>query len=1041
LRPLKIAHVSDTHIRLFDRHIEYRQSFKDLYTQIKAFDPDFIVHTGDIAHSKTTISPEFVDLCTDFLRGLSDIQKTIILLGNHDLNLRNPDKTDAITPIIRAINSENLVVLNDSKPYALTDDVKLYPFSLLDDQRWPKTPESDDEISIALFHGCVNGVVTDSGMTLTSGDLAVEDFEAFDYALLGDIHLADQCIDETGRRAYPGSTIQQNFGEHAEKGYLEWTIRGKKDFDRVFKPVYNPRQYHTIMLEDPQLPKEANIPPNSRVRLKSTKSFDRETVKGLIREAREAYSTDFVQDNVKKAIYLETKEDSETDLREDSSSHLGLVKEFTQTLEVEDEIKEKAYKLVEEELEKVESSEGVSKFTISSLDFSGFFNYGDDNSINFKDLEGICGIFGKNYSGKTSLTETITHNLFGKLSKGAVTNLDIVNYQKNKASSEVILDVDGRTLSVKKTFEKTGKGAKKSAKGNVVAQFLDGECEVIDGETSREVSNAVSDLLGGFENYGMSTLASQFDPLPFISKKSGDRKKILYDIMGLEVCEELYSKFKEERDHYKRLLSEKDIDFDNETASIKGTIQKLESKMELLDKELGKIKGSQSKITEKIIEAKSELKALEQSSGGRIDIDLVERNIQKYERHLETVKADGIDLRRRLEETKSLLEPNYNFKAVKQKIREMEVYRDSQRKLQDDHQRTHSDLKHLMRMLEVNEKKTLNISKVPCNGELDCFYLKDAFEARGLLEENNEKKNELQKELEDLEVGKITKEELRELEDKIKNLGEDLDAQAKLQNKIDKMNNAIEEKRLQFDKFRGLLNEAKKDKENWERNQNSYELMEELDGKLTDLNMELSGFKAEQEDIEFDKNQSLKRIGGLQRDLEGLFDSEEEHKEISEKFEVYSMLSDVYSPKGFPAWVLKSRLPLVNEFINDFVDDVAGFKVELEFKKSKLNIYITDSVSKRPIELASGAEKAITSLALKVGLRKLSKLPKSDFLVLDEPGVWLDAENTQRYSDFLKRVSEEFRFILLITHMEGLKGCCDKIIEIGLKDNFAQVNF
>jgi hypothetical protein len=46
--------------------------------------PDYIVHCGDIAHTKNQISPEFVEMCSWFLKELADITTTFVILGNHD---------------------------------------------------------------------------------------------------------------------------------------------------------------------------------------------------------------------------------------------------------------------------------------------------------------------------------------------------------------------------------------------------------------------------------------------------------------------------------------------------------------------------------------------------------------------------------------------------------------------------------------------------------------------------------------------------------------------------------------------------------------------------------------------------------------------------------------------------------------------------------------------------------------------------------------------------------------------------------------------
>ena len=45
---------------------------------------------------------------------------------------------------------------------------------------------------------------------------------------MGDIHKTNQILDTEGRVRYCGSTVQQNFGETNDKGFLIWEIEDKK---------------------------------------------------------------------------------------------------------------------------------------------------------------------------------------------------------------------------------------------------------------------------------------------------------------------------------------------------------------------------------------------------------------------------------------------------------------------------------------------------------------------------------------------------------------------------------------------------------------------------------------------------------------------------------------------------------------------------------------------------------------------------------------------------------------------------------------------
>ena len=137
---MRFAHIADTHIRNLKYHFEYREIFKQLYESLKEEKVDYIIHCGDIAHTKTQISPEFVDMCREFFENLAAIAPTYIILGNHDGNLRNGSRQDALSPIVKAINNSNLFLFTLN----LTSASKLDPISF------------DDLLaSMAIFASCL----------------------------------------------------------------------------------------------------------------------------------------------------------------------------------------------------------------------------------------------------------------------------------------------------------------------------------------------------------------------------------------------------------------------------------------------------------------------------------------------------------------------------------------------------------------------------------------------------------------------------------------------------------------------------------------------------------------------------------------------------------------------------------------------------------------------------------------------------------------------------------------------------------------------
>jgi DNA repair exonuclease SbcCD nuclease subunit len=245
---LRIAHIADTHIRNYKYHREYRAVFDQIYERLRKEKPDCIVHCGDLAHTKTQLSPEYFDLATSFLKNLADIAPVYIILGNHDGNLKNTSRQDAITPIATALNHPDLHLIKNAGEVPLRRQVTFNVLSVFDEENWVE-PTNPDKINIALYHGSVAGVVTDTGWVMTHGDHHIDIFKNFDYALLGDIHKTNQILDgEIGKVRYPGSTVQQNFAESNDKGFLLWDIQDKENFTCEHIAIQNPSRSSLLNL-------------------------------------------------------------------------------------------------------------------------------------------------------------------------------------------------------------------------------------------------------------------------------------------------------------------------------------------------------------------------------------------------------------------------------------------------------------------------------------------------------------------------------------------------------------------------------------------------------------------------------------------------------------------------------------------------------------------------------------------------------------------------------------------------------------------------
>ena len=242
---MKIAHISDIHWRGLSRHEEYTRAFEFLFAKLRELRPDAIFLGGDYFHTKTAgISPEVIDKLAWMFKSFGDIAPTNVILGNHDGNLANESREDAISPIIKAMDYDRVQLYKNSTEVDIADinstEVCLCVFSCFDKTGWNKVCSVDGAINIAGFHGSVGGSTMDNGWVMpdAKAEVQLSMFDGYDFVFLGDIHKRQFLAERPDRNgvlkpyvAYPGSLIQQNFGEDEVKGFLLWDIRAKDEAD------------------------------------------------------------------------------------------------------------------------------------------------------------------------------------------------------------------------------------------------------------------------------------------------------------------------------------------------------------------------------------------------------------------------------------------------------------------------------------------------------------------------------------------------------------------------------------------------------------------------------------------------------------------------------------------------------------------------------------------------------------------------------------------------------------------------------------------
>lgn len=241
-----VIHCSDIHMRNFQRMEEYAEQLSKFTKKVeeiaKNYEPDEvrIVISGDIVHSKTTISPELIAFVSTWIRELQKIAEVIVISGNHDLMVNNLTRIDPITAIFQASQFDNAIHLDSYFNYdsgiIVEDNVTWVLYSIFNDFRRPDIEQAKkdypDNIVIGLYHGTVVGATLNNGTVMDSGQDG-DIFQGCDFVLAGDIHKRQVIKRGDTIIVYPGSLIQQTFGETiTQHGFAVWDLE-KKSYDFV----------------------------------------------------------------------------------------------------------------------------------------------------------------------------------------------------------------------------------------------------------------------------------------------------------------------------------------------------------------------------------------------------------------------------------------------------------------------------------------------------------------------------------------------------------------------------------------------------------------------------------------------------------------------------------------------------------------------------------------------------------------------------------------------------------------------------------------
>ena len=536
----KIYHIADVHVRNVTRHKEYRLVFNRLYSYIKKTKTknSLIYVAGDIVHAKTDMSPELINVVSDFFKKLADLAPTIVITGNHDCNLNNSYRLDALSPIVKALNHQNLHYLKDNGIYCISG-VHFNVMSVFDKPiDYIKADDFDGNYKIALHHGSVHNASTDAGFVLSNTHVTTNIFDGHDLVLLGDIH-KPQYLNDEKTIAYAGSLIQQNHGESLGHGIMVWDLATKKC---EFIDIPNDYGYYTYQIDDGKILNPSNkIPLRPRLRLK-VKDTDSATLKELVAKIKSEYK---VQDiSIQKINALNTNDEKKKinfgNIRDVEWQNKVITEFLADEFALDDELLDTIRHINRTVHSKLPTSTLTRNITWTpkKFEFSNMFSYGPNNTIDFSNMNGLYGVFAPNATGKSTLLDALSFACFDKCSRTKKAK-HVLNNKKSNFHCKFEFELGKYNYFIERKAKKHGNG---HVKVNVDFWRVDssGNEENLNGDQRDSTNKSIQQYLGTYDDFVLTALSLQNNNTGFIDKSQRERKELLSQFLDIDIFEQQY---------------------------------------------------------------------------------------------------------------------------------------------------------------------------------------------------------------------------------------------------------------------------------------------------------------------------------------------------------------------------------------------------------------------------------------------------------------------------------------------------------------------
>lgn len=670
------------------------------------------------------------------------------------------------------------------------------------------------------------------------------------------------------------------------------------------------------------------------------------------------------------------------------------------------------------------------------ITIQGFLAYRDRVKLDLNGVHVAC-LTGDNGAGKSSVLDAMTWALWG--SARGNTSESLIH----TGEAEMLVALEFSMNEVEYRVERTRK-AGRSGKSTLTFQQYGDDWFSITGDTIRDTQAQINNILHlDYDTFVNSALLMQGNADEFTVKTPTKRKAVLAAMLNLDSWSKLEKAAREQA----KALTLKVNEIDSKVSVMQPLADEL-SKVEIwLVNEMAKWKAIEQEL-----ETANE--KLQDSVEARILRDKLQDEIYATMKSLKDAEAEQSKIKSELSTISNVRPPGniqIDIDVAKQKASELTSFYD---KVHDPLNK--STLKELTRIEVENERKmasiqataeplkkrlakmqSLNAPICPtCEQEIEpAFYENQISMLTTEIEELRNKYRE----------GRKLKEQLKQ---QIDETNSNINQADRLNTEVMSTTSELTNLALEMEKSTNATNRRDglvlKEKE-------CAELLDTFAGKHSDLLSERDvqskiveasvEASANVQRLTADFTEANKSIGALEQRVEACKKAkvdcaEWESKSIDTKSDLsdHELLQGAFGKNGIPAMIISTIIPEIEAIANDLLNRMTDGRMNIQIETTKtiqsgedrdsLEIIIRDELGERPYEMFSGGESFRINFAIRIALSKLlahRSGARLESLFIDEGFGSQDAKGRDSLVDAITSIEDDFRRVLVVTHIEDLK--------------------